>query len=173
MRFLKIRGEPREIALGFALGLFVGMTPVMGFQTVIAVFFATMFKWNKISAALAVWITNPVTAPVIYGLTFLLGAKVIGLEKAQAISGKLFSEAFLDLVKKAPEIVIALTVGGIIVGIPLALIGYFFAYKAVDRYQEDIRRKLAEQKVKHAIKVERRKYKKRRKKKAKSGASKS
>ena len=26
-RFLKIRGEPREIALGFALGLFVGMTP--------------------------------------------------------------------------------------------------------------------------------------------------
>ena len=88
--FSRFGANPKEIALGFALGLFVGMTPVMGFHTVIAVFFATMFKWNKISAALAVWITNPVTAPVIYGLTFLLGAKAIGLEKAQAFSRQTF-----------------------------------------------------------------------------------
>ena len=26
-RLLKIRGEPREIALGFALGIFIGMSP--------------------------------------------------------------------------------------------------------------------------------------------------
>ena len=32
-RFIRIRGEPREIALGFALGIFVGMTPTVGVQT--------------------------------------------------------------------------------------------------------------------------------------------
>ena len=39
-RFLKIRGNPKEIALGFALGLFVGMSPFMGAHTIIAVFLA-------------------------------------------------------------------------------------------------------------------------------------
>ena len=41
-RFLKIRGDPREIALGFALGLFIGMTPFMGFHTASAVFLAAL-----------------------------------------------------------------------------------------------------------------------------------
>ena len=54
-RFLKIRGQPREIALGFALGLFVGMTPFIGLHTVTAVPLAALLKWNKISAAVAVW----------------------------------------------------------------------------------------------------------------------
>jgi uncharacterized protein (DUF2062 family) len=30
-KFLKLRGDPREIALGFALGLFIGMSPIMGY----------------------------------------------------------------------------------------------------------------------------------------------
>ena len=49
-RFLKIRGRPREIALGFALGIFIGMTATMGIQMPIAVFFTAMLKWSKISA---------------------------------------------------------------------------------------------------------------------------
>ncbi len=167
-RFLKIRGEPREIALGFSLGLFIGMSPTMGFQIVIAVFLATLLKWNKISAALAVWITNPITAPFIYGATYLLGSKMLGLNKYQAISENISSGASLvTMVKKTPEIIGAMTVGGFIIGIPLALIGYYLAYSALDKYQEDIKRKLAEQRVKHAIKAERRRQKKGKKKKRK------
>ncbi len=168
VRFLKIRGEPREIALGFALGLFVGMTPTMGFQIVIAVFLATLLKWNKISAALAVWITNPLTAPLIYGVTYLLGAKILGLNKYPALLGDLSSGAFFTMIKKTPEIIGAMTVGGIMVGIPLALTGYYFAYSAINKYQEDIKRKLSEQKVKHAINAERRRQKKGKKKKRKT-----
>ncbi|MDZ7777337.1 MAG: DUF2062 domain-containing protein [Bacteroidales bacterium] len=55
-RFLRIRGTPQEIALGFALGLFVGMSPFLGFHMAIAVFLAALFEWNKISAAVGVWI---------------------------------------------------------------------------------------------------------------------
>ena len=57
-RFVKVKGEPREIALGFGLGIFIGMTPTMGIQMPIAVFFAALFKWSKISAAFGVLITN-------------------------------------------------------------------------------------------------------------------
>ncbi len=62
-RFVKIRGDPHKIALGFSLGLFVGMSPSMGVQMPIAIFIAALLKWNKISSAAGVWITNPLTAP--------------------------------------------------------------------------------------------------------------
>jgi hypothetical protein len=53
----------------------------MGFQTATAVFFAALFKWNKFSGAAGVWITNSVTAPFIYGMTYLVGAKMLGVGK--------------------------------------------------------------------------------------------
>ncbi|WP_316348434.1 DUF2062 domain-containing protein [Desulfuromonas acetoxidans] len=39
LRFLRLRGQPDEIAKGFALGIFIGMTPTLGFQMILAVFF--------------------------------------------------------------------------------------------------------------------------------------
>ena len=71
-RFVRIRGRPREIALGFALCIFIGMLPTMGIQMPIAVFFAALLKWSKISPAFGVWITNPFTSPFIYGLTYMV-----------------------------------------------------------------------------------------------------
>lgn len=50
------------------------MTPTMGIQMLIAGFLAAVLKWNPISAMMGIWITTPVTAPVIYGTTF--GAKI-------------------------------------------------------------------------------------------------
>ena len=78
-RFIRIRGNPREVALGFALGVFIGMTPTMGVQTPIAIFFAALCGWSKLSAAVGVWVSNPLTAPVIYGVTYITGAKMMHL----------------------------------------------------------------------------------------------
>jgi uncharacterized protein len=163
-RFLKIRGEPKEIALGFSVGILVGMTPAMGFHTVIAVFFATLFKLNKVSAAMAVWITNPFTAPFIYSMNYLVGAKAMGLTRAYRLSDELSSSTFIEMIKKTPEIFKAMTIGGLIIGIPLSLIGYYFIYSAISKYQDNIKMKLVEQKLKHAIKKEKRKLKKIKKK---------
>ncbi|HHP7233475.1 MAG TPA: DUF2062 domain-containing protein [Desulfobacterales bacterium] len=147
-RFLKIRGHPREIALGFALGLFVGMTPFMGAHTLIAVPLAALFKWNKISAAVAVWVTNAFTAPIIYGITYMLGASLVGATQPFGFSEiKSWGELF-DLILDTPEIFWAMSVGGIILGIPLAVMGYYFAYTVVSRYQEKRKKKLAKSKKK-------------------------
>lgn len=164
-RFLKIRGTPREIALGFALGLFVGMSPTMGFQMAIAVFLAALFKWNKLSAVASVWVTNPVTAPVIYGLTYFIGAQIIGLEGISLTPETISVSSFIDLFKKTPVILWAMTLGGVIVGIPLAVTGYVVVFKVVDTYQRDIRRKLSEKKQAIVEKRRRRKSSKKRKKK--------
>ena len=158
-RFLKIRGHPREIALGFALGLLVGMTPFMGLHTVVAVAVAALFKWNKISAAISVWITNAVTAPIIYSITYLVGARMMGIEKAFQLKDIRSLSAIHDLILKTPEIVWAMMVGGVVIGLPLAVIGYYLAFSITSRYQEEIKAKIARSKEKLAQKRQLRKAK--------------
>ena len=151
-RFLKIRGSPREIALGFALGLFIGMTPTIGFQMPIAVFFAALFKWNKISAAVAVWITNPLTAPLIYSFSYFVGAKMLGFKVAPKL---LTGLDFPTLKEAGTKILLATTVGGVVVGIPLALLGYYLAFSAVQGYQTKLKHRVAAKKEKLAGKIRR------------------
>ena len=151
-RFLKIRGNPKEIALGMALGLFVGMTPFIGLHTGIAVFLAALFKWNKISAAIGVWISNPFTAPFVYSLTYLIGKVSLGIQHAPDLHANLSYSIIISMLQKTPEVLLILTVGGIIAGLPIALLGYYFSHSAVSRYQEDIRRKLAKRRERSAKK---------------------
>ena len=166
-RFLEIRGHPREVALGLALGLFVAMTPTMGFQMAISVCLATFFKWNKISAGLGVWVTNPLTAPFIYPVCYYLGSRIYSVPKSQTVVAGHDVKIFYTLLVKAPELFIALTIGGVIIGLPLAIAGYYFAYSAICRYQDEIKLKLAQRKEKKAIKIQKKRKKKKRKNKRK------
>jgi uncharacterized protein (DUF2062 family) len=159
-RFLKIRGQPREIALGFALGLFVGMTPFFGLHTVIAVPLAALFKWNKISAAISVWFTNAATAPIIYSINYLVGARIIGIQKGFSWADINSLSAVYHMILKAPEIVWAMIVGGVVLGLPLAVAGYYVIFVILRRYQENIRIKLKKSKQRLARRRKRPKKKK-------------
>ncbi|NNL76653.1 MAG: DUF2062 domain-containing protein [Desulfobacterales bacterium] len=103
--FVKIRGRPRESALGYALGIFIGMTPTMGIQMPIGFFFAAVFKCSKISAASGFWITYPFTAPFIYGIKYINGTNLLGLKAImilpQETHGQIISFNFF---KGTPEL---------------------------------------------------------------------
>ncbi len=162
-RLINIRGEPREIALGFALGIFIGMSPTMGIQIVIAVFFASILKWNKISAAIGVLITNPLTAPIAYSITYFVGAKILGLKKTDILPDDLGGASIFQLLSKTHEIIWAMFIGGAVIGLPLAILAYYLSYSAVRKYQDDIKSKIAEKKEKLIMKREEKKKRKREK----------
>ena len=149
-RFIKIRGDTRQIALGMALGLFIGFTPTLGFHMALAIFLASLFKWNKITAAAGVWVTNPVTAPFIYGLTYFMGARFLGIRHTFNMPADLNLQTVMVMLQKAPEILLSLTVGCIMLGLPIAIVGYYITYSAVEKYREDIKKKVARQKEKIA-----------------------
>ena len=166
-RFLKIRGTPREIASGFALGIFVAMSPTMGFQMAIAIPIAALLKWNKLAAGMAVWVTNPFTAPFIYGPTYYVGAKLLGMPLGLNAADTASGSTMLAFAEKAPRIFEAMTLGGIVLGLPLAAISYYFAYITVEKYQTDIKAKISEKKDQLVEKSRKRRERKARKKKKK------
>ncbi len=164
-RFLKIRGTPHEIAFGFAIGLFVGMSPTMGVQMPIAIFIAALLKCNKVSAAAGVWISNPFTAPVLYGMTYFIGAQLTGIQNSFHLSGDLDFHFLFEVLLNMPEILWALVIGGAITGVPIAIIGYYFSFSAVNRYQENIKPQIAKQKERFVIRKAQKKSRRTKRKK--------
>ena len=63
-RLFAIRDTPEAIAGGVAIGLFFGFTPLIGLQTLLSIFFAWLFRFNLIAAAVAVTL-HDVTLPFI------------------------------------------------------------------------------------------------------------
>lgn len=130
-RFIKLKGEPRQIALGFSLGLLIGMTPFMGAHIISSMILASLLRWNKISALIGVNITNVGTAPLIYPINYWVGLRLVGVSRKVKWSMAMGYPAMLNLMKHSPQILADLCMGGLILGIPLAVAGYFAALKAV------------------------------------------
>lgn len=83
-------GTPHTIALGFAVGIFVALTPTVGFQMILGALFAHLLGANRLIAAALAWITNPLTIVPIYYFNYQVGLIFI---HADASRGKAFIHA--------------------------------------------------------------------------------
>lgn len=130
-RFLKLRGDPHAIGMGLCLGFFVGMSPLMGLHSVIAVTVAAVFKWSKIAALIGVFVTNPLTAPFIYPLTYTLGAAILGNPVSLGAGGLDLGAVFHG----SPQVLANLFVGGAIIGLAGGAVSYGVAIRAIRQYR--------------------------------------
>ncbi|WP_319405110.1 DUF2062 domain-containing protein [uncultured Desulfosarcina sp.] len=135
-RFIKLKGAPREIALGFALGLLIGMTPFFGMHFISSILLASLLGWSKIAAMVGVNITNVVTAPLIYPVNYWVGVRLVGFSKEIDWSTALKVADMLALMQQSPLILVDLSIGGMILGIPLAVAGYFLAFRMICLYRK-------------------------------------
>mgnify|MGYP002750247373 CR=1 FL=1 len=136
-RFIRLHGSPEEIAWGAAVGFFVAMTPTMGIQTLLAVPVAAFFRINKVAAAATVWLTNPFTAPFIYGFNYMVGARLIGYPLKAVFFSSPSWETFWY---SGRNVFLSLTVGGTLMGIIAGLVGYFVTLVMVRAAREKARR---------------------------------
>ena len=68
----------KSIAGAFAIGLFFAWWPVP-FQMVLAAAAAIWFRMNLPLSVVLVWITNPVTMPVMFYIAYVVGTWIIGV----------------------------------------------------------------------------------------------
>ena len=76
-RFLHINDTPESIALGAAVGMFIGMTPTVGFQMLIMIVVGTVIRANRIAGVAMVYVSNPFTVLPIYWLDYLVGSTLL------------------------------------------------------------------------------------------------
>ena len=124
-----IKDEPKVIAKGFALGSFIGMMPIPGFQVMVSLAVASLLKVNRKAACLAVFNTNLATGAFVFSFNYWLGRQILGVNPSFRIEDKLNMQ-FISLVLKAgSDVFLSLVVGGVLTGIVSAAIVYFLFMK--------------------------------------------
>lgn len=126
---LALDDSPHAIALGVAIGIFVGLTPTVGIQTILILALVFLcrpfFYFNGSAAMAATYVSNPFTMVPLYYFWYRLGARFF----SSSISFEDFTAALqFDGVAGWWETVCSL---GVQVGIPTVLGGLLTAPFAV------------------------------------------
>ena len=106
-KLLRADDSPHRLALAFALGVLLGILPGTG--AVMAAGLATALRLNIPLAVAGAMLTNPLTAPLVYGGSYFIGHWLLGrLEVQHAMA----------------RILLTTIAGNLILSIALALVGY-------------------------------------------------
>ena len=109
----------KSIAGAFAVGLFFAWWPVP-FQMVLAAAAAIMFHTNLPLSVALVWITNPVTMPIMFYFAYIVGTWLIGVPPTDFN----FELSYDWLVHGLSRIWMPFLTGCLILGILSSFIGY-------------------------------------------------
>lgn len=125
-QLISLKGKPRGIAFGLAIGVFVGVTPTIPFHTLLIVFLCFLLKKNITAACLGSWlISNPLTIPFFYVTQYRLGKYVLGNGYPRCLVQEY---SLLHLIQKGWDVILPLLVGGIIMAPFFAVPAYFVAH---------------------------------------------
>jgi len=135
-----IKDTPHSIALGAAIGILLGFTPLFGLKTLLALLLAALFRVNKLAAVVAVTLYDVVFPlwPVLYRVEFDLGYWLLhephqwpahldlhGFDYHEWLDWNLFSTV------GGPTLL-----GSLILGVPASLLMSFFLKRVLVRKQQ-------------------------------------
>jgi len=136
LRLVRIKAPAESIALGLALGVFAGALPFLSLQMAIAVSLALLLRGSIVAAALGTWWSNPFNWAIVFPLLYLLGKVFVPGDVAPLSMMELIHLPLLELLQKGWQWLLITTLGGVIAGVPLAILSYFLALRGVRAYHD-------------------------------------
>ncbi|WP_456432205.1 DUF2062 domain-containing protein [Thermosulfuriphilus sp.] len=140
LRLLRLRAERETLCRGVALGIFIGLTPTIPFHTALILLFSPIIRANIIAAlAAALWVSNPLTIPIQYGLAWWLGRLFLPIEvSSEEIGGWVktikeegFLKAAWGFFHLGGKTLLILQTGGLILASLPALVAYVLISRTV------------------------------------------
>jgi uncharacterized protein len=126
-KLLAIHSDPKKVSMGYAFGIFLASTPFIGIKVFIAILFTSLFKWNKVAAIIGVFHINAFTGPLFYGLSYLVGNKVLGAKIDFDFPGTVNLKVILEIFQGNISIFYSLLLGGLMLGIPMSVGAYWLS----------------------------------------------
>jgi len=114
----------RALARGIAVGLFIGLTPTVGIQTVLMLGACLLLRANFPAAFVISWVSNPLTMGPLYVAYGVIGETLLGSWVTYAIVS-LFELTWT--VASAVMHVAYVGLGSLLVAVPAALAGYLIS----------------------------------------------
>jgi uncharacterized protein (DUF2062 family) len=131
LKFFNLRGKPRAIALGWAIGVFAGCFPLFGLQMMFAIILATLFKGHRLAAIAGTWISNPITYVPIFVFNFKLGKFLLGWHDLDGLDVDFHSVR--EIMELGYTVISALFLGCFVVGLIASCSVYFLSFWLINR----------------------------------------
>jgi len=148
---IKVKDTPHQIALSFALGVFMGNSPFLGIHYIGAFFLAWLFRLNKLVAFAGASVNNPWTIVPLSTLYVWIGAKLLRIKEVlpevdwHAVSfttiiswlNSLITEPhnFLNLIINLMPLIKSFFAGSLIFGTISSIASYFIIKPIAARYK--------------------------------------
>lgn len=129
---VRIDATPRQVAVGFAVGVVLGVFPSFGLGVPAAVLLSLVFRINKAATLVGVFIMNPLTLVPIWTMSAFIGGLITGADYRiileQARSGELFRSLSYSTY--------VYMVGNVTLASALAVLSYGVVWTAVSRFRK-------------------------------------
>ena len=132
-QILSLDSHPGHIAAGFAVGVFISITPFFGIHTPLAIAAAFIFRLNKLTCITGAWVNTPFTVVPVLIASYKFGELLLGQPHRELVLKELTWQFALELFRShgAP-----LIIGSSVIGFVAALTAYFACYYLVVRFRK-------------------------------------
>ncbi len=148
----QVQDSPHHIAMAFAVGVFMGISPFLGLHYIGGFFLAWLFRLNKLVAMVGVTVNNPWTIVPICTFCAWFGAKLLGIKQIlpEVDWGSIsFSTVLawlkslvtdfdnvMKLINDLWPLIKAFFVGSLVIGTISAIASYFIIRLLITRYHK-------------------------------------
>ncbi|MEB3281149.1 MAG: DUF2062 domain-containing protein [Lyngbya sp.] len=134
-RVMAMKGTPEYLARGLAVGVFAGCFPFFGFQILIAISLAVLFRGHKLLAVAGTWVSNPLTYVPIFLFNYKIGRWLLGSQEPLFEDwGSLHSMD--DILSVGAEFAVSLLFGCFVIGIISAVFTYFTSLRMIRHWRK-------------------------------------
>lgn len=119
-----MRASPPQIALGFAIGVVIGILPTFGLGGLVIIVIAALWRFNVPAAILGTLMGNPLFAPVWITTTCLMTGISIN-------DMKIPKEKFHQIFTHYSQIGLRYLIGNFVLSLFVAIASYFILIRAI------------------------------------------
>ncbi|HZS09964.1 MAG TPA: DUF2062 domain-containing protein [Blastocatellia bacterium] len=124
---LNLDDPPERTALAFAVGAFIGFSPLLGLHTILGAIIAVVWRMNKLAIFTGIYLSNPWTMTPIIVASWAIGKLFIGAPEIELPSvslGALLTAEFWRLIATQWRQLLPFAVGATILSVISAIICY-------------------------------------------------
>lgn len=137
LKVIKGRGSSKQIAFGFAIGVFVGVFPTFGLGLILTSALAVAIKFNlPASIAGGAVFANPITTPFCIAASYKIGEILTGT----AINFKLSDTESIYYLSHFKTLGINFLAGNFVLSLFLSVISYFVIKALIEAYRKKRRK---------------------------------
>ena len=150
LKLIRLRDNPKSLAMGVEIGLLIGISPTIPFHTIAIIGVTLLMRVSTISGLLAATVVcNPLTMAPLYYLCWLAGNFILpgrlSWERIKEVLHLVTNESFMDSIHILSSLsfnaVLVMLTGGFVIGIPAAIAGYYYSLRFFVKIREKRRAK--------------------------------